>query len=427
MNVVIVGCGNVGLETARRLCRDHSLLIVSRRRTGDVEDLIRAHGNVSFALADATDAEAMTGIVADFVDRAGRVDAIVSTVGAFDPASVVDDFASFESNFTLNVFANLTPIRAVLKYMIGQRSGKIVVLSSTSGVFAYRGLTAYVPAKWALTSLCTTLRRETAQYGVSVDVVFPASIRNERSRTFLYERGLAPGTVAAQVCRAIHAKRGADHFVPRHKALLRPLERMSPQVLDRRAGLKSRRAARFRNRRVGSVLIAGASSGLREALARLYAESAERVCVAGDESMDRIVADMTPVDLLVIVGSRGPTGWLGDASATVLKNSLKTSFLDPVKLMTGLLHRNVVTGKIAIVLCSSSLKGRRACGGCSAGHAAMRGFTRALRRTIGNDTQVMEVGVDLCPAVGTQLSETAIAQRIVQSERTGREIVSLAL
>jgi NAD(P)-dependent dehydrogenase (short-subunit alcohol dehydrogenase family) len=432
MNVVIVGCGNVGLETARRLCRGHVLLLVNRSNSPGVQDLLRGYSNLSFVSADATDAETMKRITADFVSRVGRLDALISTVGAFCPASAVDDFPSFENNFALNVFGNLSPIQAVLDHVIARRSGKIIVLSSTSGVFAYRGLTPYVPAKWALTSLCTTLRHELERYGVSLDTVFPASIRNQHSHTFLYEKGIEVGKVVDEICRALEAHRGTDRFVPRHKAMLRPLERMFPQALDRRAGLKSARVQRFRSHRVRSVLIAGASSGLHESLARLYAQSAGKVYLAEDKPIDQIVADSASVDLLVNVGFCSPTGRVENTTGAAVRTSLKAHFVEPVRLVAGLLHRGIVPRKIIVVLCSSSVEGKAGCGGCGMGHAAMWGFTRALRRTIGNETQVMEVGMAMCPAQrgtqnGTRLSDAALAQRIVLSEQAGKEIVSLAV
>ena len=114
--------------------------------------------------------------------------------------------------------------------MIPAHAGRIVVLCSTSGVFTYPGMTAYCPAKWAITGFFQALTKETEPLGISVSVLFPASIRNCRSRTFLYETGIDARSVAARIaCAACEGKRSAIrlHF-PRRYVLLRTLEQSFP-------------------------------------------------------------------------------------------------------------------------------------------------------------------------------------------------------
>jgi len=88
-----------------------------------------------------------------------RVDALISTVGASCPTSALDDIEQFKGEFSLNFFGNLVPIQAVLRRMLPRRIGRIIVISSTSGVFTYPGLAAYAPAKWALTNFCRNLAK----------------------------------------------------------------------------------------------------------------------------------------------------------------------------------------------------------------------------------------------------------------------------
>jgi NAD(P)-dependent dehydrogenase (short-subunit alcohol dehydrogenase family) len=472
MNIVIVGCGNVGFETARLLERKHTVLLINHGRSADLDNFLQHRGDVSFAQADATDPEAVGRTMNGFVAATGRVDVLVSTVGAFSPALATEDFHGFESNFFLNVFANLVPIKAALSHMIPARSGRIIVLSSTSGVFAYPGLTAYVPAKWALTNLCRILRRDVEPHGIALDIVFPRSIRNRRSRTFLFKHGIEAEKVAAAICRATQSSRSTNRFVPRRAEVLRLLERALPWVLDRRAGLRSDRGAGFRRRQVHSVLIAGAACSRERELALLYAKSAARLFLAGPDiarlsamrndierssecavgvfaldvadavSVQSFAAAVPAVDLLVHATSCGSRARLVDSSLTAFDRALRSVFLGPAGLTAALLREQKISGKVLTILSACAVSGDPGCGACAAGHSALQAFTRVLRRTVGNDIQVVEAVVDMSPdghcreldhnglptdscRTHTGLSDRLIARRIVQAERSGKEIICI--
>jgi NAD(P)-dependent dehydrogenase (short-subunit alcohol dehydrogenase family) len=452
VNIVIVGCGNVGFEAARLLCGDHNLLLVNRSLPADVAQFVREHGNVSFARADATDPLGVEQALTGFGAQADRVDVLLSTVGAFCSTSALDDFHTFARDFHLNFFGNLVPIQAVLNRMIAAHTGRIVVLSSTSGVFTYPGLTAYAPAKWALTAFCRTLRNEVRRYGVSVDMVFPASIRNRRSRTFLYKNGIEVKSVATEIGRLLKVRAGADRFVPGRYSLLRSVEQMLPQVLDRRAGLKRDRRRRFCDQRVNTVLLLGASSGLGRELAILYAKVGQRLylvesdaralselkrrielasaCavevvdgdVADHQSGERLADQLPNIDLVICIPEGGTARQIRDVSPADYERSLTTCFLGPVRLAVALLRRHKISSKVITVLSTAPLEGRPGYSCYAAGQAALWSFTRSLRRTVGNDLQVMEV---LIRETGKGLTDVAAAEQIRESERAGREMVVL--
>lgn len=57
MNIVIVGCGNVGFETAKLLTENNTILLVDRYQPEHLTEFIEKEENVSFARADATDVD----------------------------------------------------------------------------------------------------------------------------------------------------------------------------------------------------------------------------------------------------------------------------------------------------------------------------------------------------------------------------------
>ncbi|MFB0525762.1 MAG: SDR family NAD(P)-dependent oxidoreductase [Phycisphaerae bacterium] len=421
MNIIIMGCGNIGFEAAKLLAEKHSILVVSRRCPDYLQEFLQQNGNVSFMPADATNTSAIESILNRWHGQVGKVDALVCTVGALCASSPTDNFDKFQSSFNQNFFGNLVPIKAVLRRMIPAKSGKIVVLSSTSGVFAYKGLSSYVPAKWALTSLCRALRSELRPYGISVDILLPRSIRNKRSRTFLNEHGIPVEMVTRKIAGIVENGDGTNHFVPKRYALLHPLERIFPRVLDKRARLQNGRKKRFKLLTVDSVLITGASSELGKELAKLYARTAKTLylvarnkkslqqakneitkssaCTVRVASVD--MADRRAVtafadtidhaDLLINNAGFPVIGQVSDVPIDAYKQNLATDFFGPVQLTAEFLKKGRTPIKIVNILPMSVIGGRKECSSYSAPKAALWAFTRSLRRTAGNELQVIEV------------------------------------
>jgi len=455
VNVVIVGCGNVGFETARLLGGKHTLLIVNRSYPADLERFVQEHDRVSFALADATDLSSMSSALAGFEDSVGRIDALVSTVGTPGSGSALENFKQFKDEFNLNFFGNFVPVKAALERMLVQQWGQIVVISSTSGVHTYPGWGAYAPVKWALTNLCRTLRKEVGPQGISVDVVFPRTIKNQRSKTFLNEAGVEPQQVAREIARVLRRKKGTDRFVPKRYELLRPLERIFPQMLDRRAGLRRKRKTQLCSRPLHTAMINGATSPLGTELARCYAATAESLCLVGSDERVlseikaglgrsspctvrvftlskgnaeeiRCLVDRTGrLDLIVNCGDAGAQEELADVSVDACEHSLEVSFFAQLQLLTEYLRRDMRPHKIINVLSTSVATGRQGHGCSSAGQAALWAQTRALRRTVGNHMQIMEVLLSVQDDDTELINEAA--DRIRAAERRGKETMVFPL
>ena len=483
MNIVIVGCGNIGFETAKRLCDKHKLLLINRSCPEDLAQFVRNHDNVLFSSADATSPSSMEAALTKFDGTFETVDMLISTVGAFCPTSALDDIEQFKSEFHLNFFGNLVPIRAVLKRMLPVKAGRIIVISSTSGVFTYPGLTAYAPAKWALTNFCSNLRDEIKRHGISFDIVFPASIRNRRSRTFLFENGIEPERVAAEIVRILKGRHNSNRFVPGRYVLLHTLEQRFPWLFDFRAGLKGKRKKLFHAQKSDSVLITGASSELGKELAMEYAKTAKKLYLLGSDEQalselkrqivcssdcvvnevcldsadfqaaDSLAERIEHVELIINNTEFSVPELVDDVSVSDYESSFENNLFGTVRLVTEFLRKKSPPVKIIQVMPVVADEGRREFDCYSAGQAALWAFIRSLRRTFGNSIQVMEVffatqqeircGADTaveepddvnykngCRHSGRvssviPLTAQTLAQRIHELERQGKEIIFL--
>lgn len=427
MNIVIVGCGYGGLETARLLAGNNSILLIDplgidRDCPEHLRRLLVKERSISFVQVDVTDLSTIRKILEQFDERFGRVDAIISTVESSCSALSNGGFSRFRRDFELNFLGNLVPIKAVLERMIPQRAGKIVVVSSTSGLLTCNSLSAYQPATWALRNLCSSLRDEVRPYGISVDVLFTRTIKDKHSKSSIYDRYIDPELVGREITRILKSPRNGSHFMTKRDCLLHTFERLSPRVLNNQAGLRRRKTKKnFKAMPISSVLITGASSGLGKELAKLYSKTSKTIYLVArnHESLlqvkNEIMADsecavhvasvdvgncqavagfadsVEHVDMLINNAGSSVLGQVRDIGVDVYKQNFATNFFGAVQLTTEFLKKERKPLKIVNILSTTAVAGRRGHSCYSASKAALWAFTRSLRRTVGDQIQIMEV------------------------------------
>jgi NAD(P)-dependent dehydrogenase (short-subunit alcohol dehydrogenase family) len=137
-------------------------------------------GRALGVLLDVTDRAAIVRSVVEVEEWAGGIDMLVNNagyglVGGVEEASDSEIRAQFE----VNVFGTLAVIQAVLPLMRRQRSGRIVCVSSVSGLVGWPSLGIYSGSKFALEGICETLAQEVAPLGIKVILVEPGGLRTD--------------------------------------------------------------------------------------------------------------------------------------------------------------------------------------------------------------------------------------------------------
>jgi NAD(P)-dependent dehydrogenase (short-subunit alcohol dehydrogenase family) len=138
----------------------------------------RAHG---FRL-DMADEAAIAVVARDATVALGEVDVLVNNagyglVGAVEEASLAEIRAQFE----VNVFGPLALIQAILPQMRARRAGRIINVTSVSGLATWAGTGIYSASKFALEGATQTLADEVAELGVKVTNIEPGGMRTDYS------------------------------------------------------------------------------------------------------------------------------------------------------------------------------------------------------------------------------------------------------
>ena len=146
--VIVTGAsGNLGAATARAFQqrRDQTVLVDrSADRLAKVfPDVGKDHPLVGGI--DLTSPEAMERLAGDVVNRFGRIDVLVNTVGAWRGGKTVyeADLDDWEFLFQANLRTTLVACRAVVPRMIQQRFGRIINVASHDAVKGSAGYAAY--------------------------------------------------------------------------------------------------------------------------------------------------------------------------------------------------------------------------------------------------------------------------------------------
>lgn len=165
-----VACAAAGLRviaTMRRLEMAPALLDAAKARgaTLDVEQLdVTAEG----APAKVKEIVLKYGPVFALVNNAG-----IAVGGAFEEQTDEDVRAQFETN----VFGLMSVTRAVLPSMRGAGRGRIINVSSISGLVGLPGVSVYAATKHAVEGFSEALRWEVAPFGIDVCLVEPGTFK----------------------------------------------------------------------------------------------------------------------------------------------------------------------------------------------------------------------------------------------------------
>jgi len=211
--VVIVTGGARGIGrgiTERFLAAGADVVICGRN---EPEDLPAADGRTAvFVAADVRDPADVDKVVAEAVDRFGRLDVLVNNAGGSPPADSATASPKFSTSIiTLNLIAPLVFAQRANAVMQEQGGGGVIInIASVSGIRPTPGTAAYGAAKAGLLNLTETLAVDYAPK-VRVVAVTVGLVRTEQSHLWYGdEAGIAAVGATVPVGRMAETSDVAD-------------------------------------------------------------------------------------------------------------------------------------------------------------------------------------------------------------------------
>ena len=183
---IVTGAGKgLGRAYALHLARHGAKVLVNNRRhpgESDADtsaqqtvDTIRAAGGTAMVnWCDVTDPDSGTEMVEQARSHFDRLDIVIANAGvdrarAFAKQSMADFRTIFDTSF----FGNLHLVHAAWPHLTGQDYGRVVLTTSSAGLYGNYGQTAYSAAKAAVIGLVRALAIEGRRHGVCINAIAP--------------------------------------------------------------------------------------------------------------------------------------------------------------------------------------------------------------------------------------------------------------
>lgn len=181
--VLITGCSSgIGLALADKLYRldRYRVIITSREKSlGVLKTNFLENENFKIMELDVAEEESRKRLVKGVKDLYGGVDILVNNAGicyrsVLEEMSYDDEKIQLETNY----FGPMSLIRHFLPYMRDKGRGKIINISSVSGMLAMPTMASYSASKHALEGASESLWFELKPFGINVSIIQPGFIRS---------------------------------------------------------------------------------------------------------------------------------------------------------------------------------------------------------------------------------------------------------
>lgn len=220
--VMITGAaGNLGEAVAQAFQRAGAGLILADRGTDRLPQMFpELVGSDKHHLATEVDLgnpAAVAAMVTQAVEKLGRIDVLVNTVGGYRAGTPVHETPLTDWDFMLNLNARAVFItcQVVISQMLKQHSGRIINTSSRAAFQGEAGAAAYSASKSAVMRLTESLSAEVKTHGINVNCVLPGLLDTPQNRAAMpeadYSRWVEPAALAdvvmflaSEAARAVH-------------------------------------------------------------------------------------------------------------------------------------------------------------------------------------------------------------------------------
>jgi 3-oxoacyl-[acyl-carrier protein] reductase len=183
--LVTGGSRGIGAATCVELARHGAHVYINFVRDGDaarsvLAEVEEAGGSGVLVQASVADGDAVTAMFKQVRKESGKLDFLVNNAGILRDqylGMMSDD--DWQAVIDTNLTGMFRTCRAAAKMMMAKKFGRIVNLSSASGISGAAGQGNYAASKAGIIALTRTLALEVSPYGIQVNAVAPGYIETE--------------------------------------------------------------------------------------------------------------------------------------------------------------------------------------------------------------------------------------------------------
>lgn len=191
---LITGAGRgIGRAIAIALAKEGAEVVInyngSEERAKEVKQTIEENGGkASIYKCNVSDFVACDAMIKDIVKEYGHLDILVNNAGITKDGLIMKmKEEDFDSVLNVNLKGTFNTIRHSARQMLKQRSGKIINISSVSGILGNVGQANYAASKAGVIGLTKTMARELGSRGITVNAIAPGFVDTEMTEVLSEE------------------------------------------------------------------------------------------------------------------------------------------------------------------------------------------------------------------------------------------------
>jgi gluconate 5-dehydrogenase len=187
---LVFGAGGLGAASALSLAAQGARVALVDVNQENLDTVVRAAKEAGCEVrplaADLRTAEACRAAVREAVSLVGTPQVFLHAVGRNVRKPVLDlGDDDWQDTVALNLSSAWWLGQAVGRLMVGRRYGRMVFVSSVSGLLAHAHHAPYAAAKGGMNQMLRVMAREWARYGVTVNAVAPGYIETDLTKDYL--------------------------------------------------------------------------------------------------------------------------------------------------------------------------------------------------------------------------------------------------
>jgi NAD(P)-dependent dehydrogenase (short-subunit alcohol dehydrogenase family) len=184
--LVTGGTGALGRAITKAFVESNATVVSSYVNDREIEQVKTEINSATLQLikADITKEKEVDGLVSNIVGKHGRIDVLVNVVGGYVGGKRVSELDEKEWDFmmTMNLKSAFLISKHVVSQMISSKYGKIIHVSSRTGLRSEGYDSAYAASKSGLIRLVESLSEETKISNINVNCIMPSIIDTEGNR-----------------------------------------------------------------------------------------------------------------------------------------------------------------------------------------------------------------------------------------------------